>query len=241
MSERFNASSEKRTRVETLFHNQVPDAIFVLSGDIKEAPEPRSGYMSPSYDDVDIRGLTSGGKARVIAAAEAYKYFPNTFFVPSSRDRVPHGRPTHARVYAEEMQALGVPAERIILQEESFNTITEVVGAIKLAVERGWWMLAFVSNDYQLDRIQVMYEHIAELYPEDAEFKKTLKAFQESGGTILCVSAEQLLSVRRPGLYGPILQKAKGKLAYHVREQSERRGTHDVRTGTYDVKKSKEV
>lgn len=241
MMERPRVTGEKQRQVEALFENKTPDAIFVPSADIKEAPEPRSGYVSPSYNDADIRGLVSGGKARVIAAAEAHKYFPNTFFVPSSRDRVDRGRPTHARVYADEMQALGVPAERIILQEESVNTITEIVDAIKLAAERGWRTIAFVSNDYQLERIQAMYEHITELYPDDAEFEKTLNAFKVSGGTILCVSAERLLSVRRPRLYGQLIQKVKETPAYHERIIEERKGVHDVLSGEYDVKKSKEV
>lgn len=241
MPERLNVGNEKQKQAEALFHNKTPDAIFVPSADIKEAPEPHSGYVSPSYADVDIRGLMSGGRARVIAAAESHKYFPNTFFVPSTRDRVPHGRPTHARVYADEMQKLGVPPERIILQEDSVNLITEIVGAIKLAVERGWRTIAFMSNDYQLERIQAMYEHIIELYPEDAKFEKTLGAFKESGGTILCVSAEQLLSVRRPGLYGQLVQKVKETPAYRERISEERKGVHDVLSGKYDVKKSKEV
>ncbi|MEK7129871.1 MAG: YdcF family protein [Patescibacteria group bacterium] len=241
MLERLNVGNEKQKQVEALFHNKTPDAIFVPSADIKKAPEPRSGYVSPSYGDVDIRGLVSGGRVRTIAAAEAHKHFPNTFFVPLSRDRVDRGRPTHARVYADEMQKLGIPEERIILQEDPVNTITEIVAAVKLSVERGWRTIAFMSNDYQLDRIQAMYEHIIELYPEDAEFKKTLNAFKASGGTILCVSAEQLLSVRQPNLYGPLIRKAKGTLAYHVRELSESKGKRDILTGEYDVKKSKEV
>ena len=241
MTEKMRSMNKVPDGVERLFNNVVPDAIVIPSADIKEDPKSPSGYASPSYDDVDIRKLMSGGKARVIGAAEAMKHFPNTVAVTSSRDRVSRNRPTHASVYADELIELGVPRDHIVLQEKSVNSITEIVETIKLAAARKWWKIAFVSNDYQLSRIQTMYEHITDLAdPGDAEFIDALDTFKKSNGAILYVSAERLLVVRRP-LYGRLVQKAKGTLAYHVRDLNERRGEHDVRTGKYDVKRSKEV
>ena len=232
-------TEEKRKKIDSIFQHKIPDAIFVLSGDIVKAPEGRttkSGYKSPSYADLDVRGLLSGGRARVVATAEASKYFKNATLVPDSRDRdLSRGRPTHASVYADELENLGVPRKRIELEEESINTITEIVEAIKMAVrpEHAWRTIAMVSNEYQLDRIQEMYNQIQELAdPRDGEFADAFRKFTAAGGELVLASAEQILAVRSSH-YARFLRQVKGTLAYHVRQLSEQRGIFDLLTKKY--------
>lgn len=108
----------KRQKINEIFRGKKPDAIVVLSADIVESQNLTEGYKSTSYADLDVRGLLGGGKARVVAAVEAARYFPNAMIITDSRDRNPsRNRPTHAEIYASEIEYLGVPKERLLLEE----------------------------------------------------------------------------------------------------------------------------
>lgn len=239
-----NASIEtKKQKMERLFQNQTPDAITVFSADIVEVPtKTNRGYKSASYKDLDALQLLSGAKARVIATAEAAKHFPNATIVTNTRDRDPsRGRPTHARIYAEELQDLGVSVSRIEKQEGSINTVTELIETIKLASSRGWRTVAIISNEYQLPRIQEMYDHFPQLakdlwYEDDdsgfAEFADAFQRFSSSGGKIVLVKAEDVLIIRNPR-YARLVEEVMNTPAYHDRVLKEDEGIRKIETGEY--------
>jgi len=237
-----STEERKHEEIKRLFKDKKPDAITVFSADIVEAPHLKRGFKSASYDDLDARGLLSGAKARVIAAAEAAKYFPNATIVTNTRDRdLSRGRPTHARIYADELQDLGVSASRIELQEGSFNTVTELVETVKLASVRGWRTVAVISNGYQLERIQEMYDLFPKLaqdlvYQDDengyADFSNAFQKFSSSEGRLMLVKAEDVLLARSPH-YARLIREAVESPAHHRRESKEEEGIHKLKTGQY--------
>ena len=108
---------EKKAKIKSIFSYEcngekipfIPDAILALSGSIVAFKEGvvKEGYKkhkSPSYADLDNKGLISGGKARVIATAEASIYFPDAKIITNSRDGKSESiRPSHASVYKHEL------------------------------------------------------------------------------------------------------------------------------------------
>src|SRR3989344_1912075 len=225
-------SSEKK--IETLFHHQKPDAIAVFSMDIVEAPLREGGHKSGSYADLDVRGLTSGGKADVIAAAEAAKYFPDATIVTSTRGRdTSRGRPTHAQVYAGEIERFGVAKERILLEEKSINTITELDKLIKLSASHNWQHVAVIVNDFHRARTEEMWSRLPLLADQsDQEFTSALQEFNARGGQIAFVTAEDIILVRNPR-YARLLSDVRNTEAYQKRKQAEEQGIEDLRADQY--------
>ncbi len=221
-------------RIRELFGNEAPDAVVVLSADIVEAPEKESGYKSGSYEDMDVRNLLSGAKARVIAGAEASKHFPDAIIVTDTRDRdTSRGRPTHAQIYANELLQLGVQSDRILQEPDSINTITELAEIIKIAAERRWKHIALISNDYHLPRIQEMYARLPELVSaDDRQFSDAYRDFTAAGGVISTVSAEDVLLVRDPR-YKRLIDTVHALPSYTARVQAEQQGIEDLRQGRY--------
>ena len=89
---------ERRNEIKDVF-GVVPEVIFVLSGGIKEVKQSELKYRSTSYSDQDDFGVT-GGRARVIAAAEIAAAFPEVNIVTTSRSihSKTQSEPTHATV-----------------------------------------------------------------------------------------------------------------------------------------------
>ncbi|MDO8576469.1 MAG: ElyC/SanA/YdcF family protein [bacterium] len=230
-------SESPAKKMEAVFQHKKPDALVVLSMDIVEAPAREGGYKSGSYADVDVRGLTSGGKGDVIAAAEAAKYFPDAMVVTDTRDRdESRGRPTHARIYAEEIERLGVPKERILLEEISTSTITELVELIKLSAVRNWKHVAVIVNDFHRARTEEMLARLPSLAdPNDRDFTDALRQFKARGGEIACVTAEEILLIRDPR-YARLLDKVRNTEVYKARVRVEEQGIRDLREGTYRKK-----
>ncbi|MBI4054038.1 MAG: hypothetical protein HY397_01775 [Candidatus Doudnabacteria bacterium] len=73
---------DKEAKIRELFGGN-PDAIAVLSaGIIPRAKQP--GYKTTEYAHLDPHGLLGGGKARVIAGAEAAFIFPEAKIIANS-------------------------------------------------------------------------------------------------------------------------------------------------------------
>ncbi|MDP2648508.1 MAG: YdcF family protein, partial [bacterium] len=131
-----------------------PDAIIVLSGGsvpLDNGKAGAEGFRSSSYDDRDAFG-TLGGYARVRAGAVLAKRFPEACVITTSkRGDEPV---THAAIQAQELQELGVPKERIILEERSENTESQLRESFSISAKRGWKHIAVVSNEYHIPRVR---------------------------------------------------------------------------------------
>jgi hypothetical protein len=232
--QRTESLQRKAERMKEIFHGVEPDAVVILSADIVEAPDRKIGYKSGSYADLDVRDLLSGAKARVIAGAEASKYFQDAEIVTDTRDRdLSRGRPTHAAVYADELQRLGVDASRIVMEEESINTIEELVETVKMSEQRNWREIALISNDYHVPRIREMYNRLDELAdPKDIDFWNAYTSFQIGTRSLQVVSAEDILPVRNPR-YARLIQEVHALPEYAARVRAEQQGIEDLKNRTY--------
>lgn len=210
-----------------------PNVIFILSGGIKKN---RRGYKSPSYNEIDHAGLVTGSKARVIAAAEISKSFPKTIIVTTSS--VNPNEPTHANVMTQELKRLKVPESKIVREEQSYDTLSEMVEMIKLASEKEWFRIVAITSRYHIPRVQEMYNRLRSIIPkEDApEFYEALEQLEKRGSSVKFVAAEDILP-HRSHRYKNLIAEVENTSGYIERVEAEKRGLEALRSGNYKFRK----
>src|SRR3972149_6100479 len=123
-------TSDPQEAIERLCEGQ-PDALYLLSG-VSEITDPKTGeksYKPGSYKDVDWNGYMTGGKGRALAIVELAKYFPDAAVAVNSNTFNVHDSeaPTDAEVMAEYVERKGVPPKKIMQQDRSTTTFTELI------------------------------------------------------------------------------------------------------------------
>ncbi len=222
----------------------VPDAIIILSGGIipsnQAKRDGRPAFKSPSYSEEyvltdpvtngEIR-LITGGKARIISAAELARVFPNTIIVTTSA--VDSNEPTHAAVMERELVDLGVLPNRILKEEVSWDTFSEMAEMVKMADSKGWWRLAVITNGYHVPRAQEMFNQAPSLISEevDPDFHNALDRI-EKGLKVVFVSAEDILPLRHRS-YQIVIEAVKSSQPYSKRLEAEAKGLSDLNAGRY--------
>ncbi|TSC69815.1 MAG: hypothetical protein G01um101449_516 [Parcubacteria group bacterium Gr01-1014_49] len=193
-----------------------PDALIVLSGGSVAEKDPQTGntiYRSTTYAESDAFG-TLGGIARVKAAALLARKYPQAFLVTTGKEG-PDDM-SAASIQASELEALGVSRERIILEESSANTQTQVEESLRIACERGWQHALFVTSDYQVERVRAFVEHLRE---------KPSCAISYQG-------AEPVLSEHDPAFSAEFARIEQSE-PYERRLAAEARGVAAIKSGTY--------
>lgn len=228
----------KKEQFEALFNGE-PDVMFVLSGNIvpRIVKGQERGYKSPSYGGTDIHGLVNGAKARVIACAEASFYFPEAKIVTTSYTRGKTSTmPTDAWVMMRELVKLGVDIERIILENNSDNGITELKEMVKLVAINSWQKVAIITSDYHVPRICEMWRRIETfMKPEDRdilEMELALGFMKAKQVEVNFVAAESIL-VLRSHFYYFLLEIVRETDGYQKRLEAEARGLKDILEGRY--------
>lgn len=187
-----------------------PDAIIPLSGGTIRGTD--GVWRSTSYDDSDAFGIL-GGMARMQAGAILARRFPRALVVANARcmdDR----QPSHAQIHAQELEELGVAQERIVLEESSTTTGSQVAETLTLAEERGWNEILFVSNEYHLPRVRAFWERHQS--PIAASF----------------VSAESVLMEEDPA-FAENYRAVQDTDAYRERIRAETGGIEALKNGSY--------
>lgn len=208
---------------------ELPEAIFVLSGGIKEDKDGE--FKTLSYSEKDVHGFVTGGKARVISAAELAKIFPEIKVVTTSA--IEPDYPSHARVMANELLKREVPEDQIILEEKSIDTLTEFMEMIKISVREKWKRITIITNDYHIPRAKEMFQQIESLVKgEDPEFDAALIKFKEANTKINFISAEEILETINPH-FKTLIEKVKQTEEYTKRLEAEERGLEDLKSGKY--------
>jgi hypothetical protein len=229
----------KRNRVSpdalTALVGLAPHAIFILSGGIVRIVRGvHVRFRSTAYRDLDFHGMMTAGKTRVIAAAELGRAFPAAMLVPTSR--VEPDFPTHAAVMAAELVRYGVPRERIVLEERSVSTVTELIELPKLAQVYGWRRIVVVTNAYHFPRIRAMVERLPQFArTDDAQFHASWPSFDGGCRTLTLVAAEEVLRLRNPR-YDRLIRVAEATDAFKKRLEAEERGLRQLLEGTYTVR-----
>ena len=214
-------------------------AIFVLSmGDRKVNIDGENEYRPTSYGDTDIRGFMGGGHAIVSATAEIAQHFPEIKIITTTNEGVE--KPTIAETYAKKLGALGVPEEQIEMEEKSTNTLTELFEMVKMAKENGWGDVAIMTNENHVERVQAMLDHLEELAERlsktDTKFFEAWEYFEKGRRLqIHLLSAEKILPIKDPR-YQKIIDAMKASDLYKKRIEAERKGTQQIKDGTYGGK-----
>lgn len=242
---------EKRAQCERLCKG-VPEAVFVLSGGIKQVS--RGGepvFASNAYGDADPHGLLAGSKGRVMATVELADVFPDAQIVTNSMFPTDEPEaPSHAAVMAEEMQRHGIASDRIVRQEESMSTLTELQALVRMIVERQWKQIAVVTNGYHIPRCeeilrQLLHPESVKLYTQSTSFSKALEQFHaseqwvlqtiaETRPSIVFVSAEDVLPIRDDH-YRALVARVTVTEAYQKRVAVETQAVLDLQQGLYGL------
>jgi hypothetical protein len=193
-----------------------PDALIVLSAGSIAEKDPctrKTIYRSTTYAEGDSFG-TLGGYVRVQAAAELSKKYPLAVLVTTGKEG-PDGM-SHARIQASELEALGVSHERIILEERSVNTKTQIEESLRLAQERAWKQVLFVTSAYQVERARTFVEHLQ-------EHPACVIAYQDAESVLS--ESDQAFSFE----FTRVMQSE----SYQRRLAAEARGVRAIKDGTY--------
>ena len=182
---------------------------------------------------IDDHGFVTGGKAGSVAAAKIAELFPDITFVTTSRRSLQE--PTHAKTMADEMVRFGANEQQIILEENSWDTFSEMAEAIELARENGWSRIAFITNDYHIPRAKMFFARMLELARDNEQLIEKIKDFNNSA-QVSFISAETVLE-NISGHYKHLISQARITEAYQQRLDAEKRGIEALQSGNYRVGK----
>jgi hypothetical protein len=233
----LDANDRIRDVVTGQFGGETPDAIISLSGGIRPSTSSlsESGFTTLSYANANETGVVVPSKTRVMATAAIAQAIPNIPIVTNSVDRTQPTWPTMASVAADELVHRGVDPSRIIKEEASFNTATQLIEMIKLAVDNNWQRLAVIGNDWYGPRLGEFYGRLRSVvrYEDRAQneaFHAALDRFEEMGGQVGLVSSEEIICLAQPR-FRAFMGLAEAALSKTV--ASEQRGLEDLRAGKY--------
>jgi DUF218 domain-containing protein len=226
----------KRREIERLCGG-TPDALSILSGSVvrRELRNRAARYSSGSYNELDVAGLLNGGKARVIAAAEIARFYPNLAIIANGNTY--QNAPPDARIMKEELGRCGASLDHVLVQEKSYSTFTEFVELVKLVAEYKWRRIVIVTNQFQISRAQELLRQIDTLQDpygvsKDPDFRAALPLFDELAPEVGFISAEALLPLRHCW-YQKIVDQAKASPQWQERAAKEAQGLKQLQEGTY--------
>jgi len=228
--------SPKRREIERLCGG-TPDALSILSGSVvrRELRNRTARYSSGSYNELDVAGLLNGGKARVIAAAEIARFYPNLAIIANGNTY--QNAPPDARIMKEELGRYGASLNHVLLQEKSYSTFTEFVQLVKFVADHKWRRIVIVTNEFQIPRAQELLRQIDTLQDpygvsKDPDFRTALPVFRELAPEVVFVAAEALLPLRH-SWYQKIVDRAKASPGWKKRAAKEGQGLKQLQDGTY--------
>lgn len=229
----LKTTNQEKPRSVAELIGEAPDAVVVVSGASKYN-DKKGRYEMGSFSDVDDSGLVAGGKERVIAAVEMYNSFPGSTFVATSQNADPT-IPTYASIIVAELIRMGIPAEKVVEENQSYRTVDGLKHTLLLSRERGWNKIVFLTSGYHVPRVRTMLEHILE-FSQDKEEQALLldikKAIERGVFVVQVVSADDILPFRSKH-YDTYLDTVKELPGYQARVASEQKGVQDIKTGKY--------
>lgn len=214
------------------FEGSLPDAVFILSGGV--VCDENRGYRSPSYSASDFTGSMNGARARVIAAAEIGKFFPEITLVTTSQSE--KNRPSDASIMADELMDRGIDQCQIDLEEGSTSTFTELIEMIKKSIEEKWDKIALITNDYHKDRVKLLYDQLEEFQELNSEELSTICNFKKSGAEVGFIVAEDIL-VNTNQHFKKLIEQVHESKEYSERVELEKKGINDLLAGRYKIRR----
>lgn len=230
-------SEEERIKKYEEICSGQPDALYVLSSGLVQKGEPERTTVG-SYGDINIHGTLNGGKARIIVAKELHKSFPNSSVITTTFMQK-EGTVSWAKIAEEYLEREGIDKEKIIIQEKSYSTFTELIELIIMIVEKNWKHVAVITNEFQIPRAKAMLDHIGELhdpnnYWQKAEVQEALTKFKEIQDEVKInfVSAESVLPIINDR-YKKIIDEARNSTDWKKTIEQENKGAKQINDGEY--------
>jgi len=223
-----------RKYVLEVIGDKEPDALIVLSAGIRQQTvkgEPTGRWKSVAWGHAGDLGLHTGSRTRVSAGAFIAKAFPEIPVVANSYNRNNADEPTMASVVKGELIQRGVEEDRIVLEEESFSTITQYIEALRLATENKWKNVAVMINEYYEPRAKAIFTHLAEIV-DDPVVQKLVNTFADKGGRFVFVNSESVLRTVDP-LYIKYFEEIYRSPQYKEMLGKEAQGLEDIKAGRY--------
>jgi len=199
-------------------------ALIVLGGGLIK---DKSGHWrTAAFNEGDKMGIT-GDRLRVVAAAYAYHDDPRQVIIAAGgygRHHVYQNAPTLASILAEELQALGVPEEKIIREEHSVSTYTQLLEAAKILQARRIGAATVISNEYHLPRMAAFVACAPELKRWLSEKK------------IRFAAAEKIALAHDRERWEAEIKTAYASAGMRQRQALEAKGVADMRAGRYQFR-----
>ncbi|OGG53567.1 hypothetical protein A3C20_00865 [Candidatus Kaiserbacteria bacterium RIFCSPHIGHO2_02_FULL_55_25] len=231
---------ERLKRYEELCDG-APNAVSILARGLETVEKGGAVVRTKTtgYLGKEVHGNVSGSRAGVLAAIELAKYFPDARIVANSL--VEKTNEHQAQVTAAELGRGGVGPERIIVQEKSFSTYSELLELIRLVTENDWQHAVVVVNEFIVPRARALLRHIHDV-GDPAEYRqrpgiqealRKYEAMRRAGSTsITVVSSEDIISLADPR-YRRIVEAARQLPEWIETVRKEKSGVEAIEDGTY--------
>ncbi len=195
------------------------DVVVILGGNIRKTPN--RGWITTSLEEGPEKSI--GAHSRTIAAAELFKKgVAKKFIVSTGRTTPDPEAPTEAEVMKTELVRYGVPADDVILEDRSLNTIENLKECAEIIREKGFQKVAIMTSDWHRPRTEVLTEN-------------TVKELEAEGRKVTFITPEEILEKKSPR-YARIFQKVYGRLSMHQRQAREQSGIQAFKEGKYQSK-----
>lgn len=233
-AEATNTNEYTKSFIRDSLSNNDPDAIIVLSAGVREQlykGEPTGNWESVAWGQAGDLGLHTGARTRVIAGAKIAEVFPDVPVVANSYNRNNADEPTMASVTKSELIKRGVDQDRIILEEDSFSTITQYIELLRLAKQAEWKNVVVTINEYYEPRATALFQHLPEIV-NDTEVSQLWHEFKDKGGVVAFISSEPIMRAMSPH-YTKYLEEVYGTEKYHEMVAKEAQGLRAIQEGQY--------
>ena len=202
--------------------------IVILGGGLKK---DENGWRTTRYDEQGDNFGVQGDRLRVDAAHEMYKDFiknKSDFLLLASGGRgqlrnIPDS-PSVASVIKKELLEMGIPEEKILMEENSNNTYQQLQQLIPIIQNLHLENCLILSNSWHLPRIKVMIE-----YGPGLDFLKEMLV----AGNLSLISAEQVLIDSDPSQWKEMIDIVLGSQAMRERIKKEKQGVAQIKSGLY--------
>jgi len=236
LKERLEQLEQYKTKCEG-----VPNVIAVLGRGLEftEDAEGNTRAKTTGYLGKEVHGNVSGSLAGVYATAELAKYFPDARIMTNSY--VEKTGEQHAEVIAAELHHLGVGADRIIIQKESFSTYSELLELIRLIAKHKLEHAVVVVNEFVVRRARAFLAHIHDVgdragYRERPGIAEALREYEElrrnGKARITVVSSEEIISLINPWFRG-VVEAARKLPEWQETLRIEESGADAIEKGEY--------
>ncbi|TAK59245.1 YdcF family protein [Patescibacteria group bacterium] len=241
MSERRRYSSEKTKEALRHLVEGVPDAFFVLTGNMRWN-EAKGKYVTSSFgvgDENSARvlgtALPAGGRDRVLATVEMNGAYPEAYLVAMSKSR-DENKPTYASLIKDELMGKGVNEKQILLEEVSVDTITEYKEAARFWKERSWHNLVFVLAEWHVPRAMALFNHIEDFADSDEErelLSEFVRAIKSNALTVQFLDTTKILSTKSNKFKRFFEVTLANDPGMQARNAAEAKAVEQIKAGTY--------